>query len=76
MLICLMNQAISFNEILEAADNLSLEEQESLIDVIRRRIANSRRQEIASLVALAREEHKAGKLHPENPDEIMQSLLL
>lgn len=70
-----MNHAISFNEILESADRLSLEEQESLIDVIRRRIATRRRQEIAFLVSSAREEYKAGELRPESPDEIMQSLL-
>lgn len=70
-----MNHAISFNELLEAADRLSLEEQESLVDVIRRRVANRRRQEISSLVVSAREEHKAGKLRPESQDEIMQSLL-
>ncbi len=70
-----MSHAISFNELLEAADSLSLEEQESLVDVIRRRVANRRRQEITSLVVSAREEHKAGKLRPESPDEIMQSLL-
>ncbi|WP_417908865.1 hypothetical protein [Candidatus Electronema sp. PJ] len=70
-----MNHAVSFNEVLEAADHLSLDEQESLIDLIRRRIANRRRQEIAALVSSAREEYKAGGLHPESPDEIMQSLL-
>ena len=70
-----MNQAISFNEVLEAVDHLSLDEQESLVDVIRRRIAAPRRQEIAKLVLSAREECAAGALKPESPDDIMRSLL-
>ncbi|MGR0482710.1 MAG: hypothetical protein ACTFAL_15275 [Candidatus Electronema sp. V4] len=61
-----MSHAVSFNEILESTDRLSLEEQESLIDVIRRRSANRRRLEIASLVFSAREEFKAGWMRPEN----------
>jgi hypothetical protein len=70
-----MNQAISFNDVLEAVDCLSLDEQESLVDVIRRRIAAHRRQEIAKLVISAREEYANGTLKPESPDDIMQSLL-
>lgn len=70
-----MNHAVSFNEILESADRLSLEEQESLIDVIRRRIATRRRQEIATLVSSAQEGYKAGGLRPESLDEIMQALI-
>jgi hypothetical protein len=66
---------ITFNEVLEAVDHLSLDEQESLVDVIRRRIAAHRRQEMAKLVTSAQEEYKAGKLTPETPDDIMQSLL-
>ncbi|CAK8714952.1 hypothetical protein KKHLCK_04015 [Candidatus Electrothrix laxa] len=42
-----MNNAVTFNDVLDAVDHLSLDEQESLIDVIRRRIADHRRQEIS-----------------------------
>lgn len=70
-----MGNTISFNELLEAVDHLPLDEQESLIDVIRRRIAAHRRQEIAGLVSSARKEYKTGKLLPESPDDIMQSIL-
>ena len=70
-----MNQTSSFNDVLEAVGRLSLDEQESLVDVIRRRIAARRRQEIAKLVMSARPEYANGKLKPESPDDIMQSLL-
>ena len=70
-----MNNAVSFHEVLDAVEHLSLDEQESLIDVIRRRIAEHRRREIAGLVSSAREEYRNGKLSPENPDDIIQSIL-
>ncbi|MEW6351859.1 MAG: hypothetical protein AB1646_22650 [Thermodesulfobacteriota bacterium] len=33
-----MNQAMSFAEVVEAVDSLTLEEQETLVDIIRRRM--------------------------------------
>jgi len=54
---------ISFNELLEAVEQLSLDEQESLIEVIRHRVADHHRQEISTIILSAREEHKTGRCH-------------
>lgn len=70
-----MAKATSFSELLEAVDHLSLDEQESLIDVVRHRIAEYRRQEISSLILSARKEYQQGKLSPEKPQDIMDSIL-
>ncbi len=70
-----MGKAISFNELLEAVDHLSLDDQESLIDVIRHRMADHRRQKISMLISSAREEYQTGKLAPETPQDIMKSIL-
>ena len=70
-----MSNAVSFNEVLDAVEQLPIDEQESLIDVIRRRIAARRRREIATLVSSAREEYRTGKLVPETPEDIMRSIL-
>ena len=70
-----MGKAILFNELLEAVDHLSPDEQESLIDVVRHRIAEYRRQEISKLVFSARKEYQQGKLSPETPQDIMNSIL-
>ena len=70
-----MANAISFHEVLDAVEQLPIDEQESLIDLLRRRIAEYRRQEIAALVSSAQEEYRNGKLTPESPDDIMQSIL-
>lgn len=70
-----MAKATSFSELLDAVDHLSLDEQESLIDVVRHRIAEHRRQEISSLISSARKEYKQGELFPETPQDIMNSIL-
>nr|VFK12820.1 MAG: hypothetical protein BECKLPF1236B_GA0070989_104024 [Candidatus Kentron sp. LPFa]VFK64113.1 MAG: hypothetical protein BECKUNK1418G_GA0071005_104127 [Candidatus Kentron sp. UNK]VFK68908.1 MAG: hypothetical protein BECKUNK1418H_GA0071006_10081 [Candidatus Kentron sp. UNK] len=71
-----MGKAISFNELLEAVDHLSPDEQDSLIDVVRHRITEHRRQEISALISSARKEYQQGKLCPETPQDIMNSILL
>ena len=70
-----MSNAVSFNEVLDAVEQLPIDEQESLIDLIRRRIAEYRRQEITTLVSSAREEYRTGGLVPETPEDIMRSIL-
>jgi hypothetical protein len=47
----IMESVLPFGEVLEAVDKLSLEEQETLIEIIRRRIIERRRTEIASNAA-------------------------
>jgi hypothetical protein len=70
-----MGKAILFNELLEAVEHLSLDEQESLIDVVRHRIAERRRQEISEFVLSARQEYQQGNLSPETPQDIMKAIL-
>lgn len=53
-----MKTGISFNEILESIDQLSDEEQEMLTDIIRNRLRERRREEIAQN---ARETYEALK---------------
>ena len=64
-----------FGQLLEAADNLSVEEQESLIDILRRRLAERRREEIAADVREAREAFNAGECRPATPDEIFEEIV-
>jgi hypothetical protein len=51
----------SFGEILEEADKLSLEEQEVLIDVLSRRAADRRRDQLGRDIRKARREFKEGQ---------------
>ena len=66
---------ISFGEILEAADQLTLEEQESLIDILHRRMIERRRAELAKDIEDARREFEEGRCQPATPSEIMEEIL-
>lgn len=61
----------SFSDVVDAADELSVEEQETLLAILRRRLAERRRAELVREVAEARAEHQAGRSHPASVSEIM-----
>ena len=65
----------TFGQVLEWADALSLEEQESLVDVLQRRLREQRRAELAKAVKEARKEFKAGRCRPASPGEIIKKIL-
>jgi uncharacterized membrane protein len=64
-----------FAEVLEAADHLSTEEQVELVEVLRKRIIEQRRREIAQDIREARQEFAAGQSQPATPDEILRKIL-
>ncbi|HVT58738.1 MAG TPA: hypothetical protein VHR45_10080 [Thermoanaerobaculia bacterium] len=64
-----------FGEILDAADQLSIEEQETLVDVLHRRVVETRREELALEIEQARHEHQAGQSRPATAAEIAKTLL-
>lgn len=68
-------EAKSFGEILEAADQLSLEEQETLIDVLSRRATDRRRELLVQDIRKARKEFKEGHVLPATPDDILSEIL-
>ena len=70
-----MENVLAFGEVLEAADELSLEEQETLIEVIRRRVIERRREELAREIQDAQKEFQAGYCRPMTPDELMMEIL-
>ena len=70
-----MENVLAFGEVLEAADRLSPEEQETLADILGRRIIERRRQELTAEVQSARKEYKAGSCEPVTPDELMAEIL-
>jgi hypothetical protein len=66
---------MSFSEILEAADQLSLDEQTSLIEVLRHRVTERRREELAREIQEARCEFQAGRCQPKTPAEVLKEIL-
>ena len=61
----------TFADIVDAADKLSVDEQEALLEILRRRIATRNRAEIARDVQSARTEHASGQSHVATVAQIM-----
>lgn len=70
-----MNPVLPFGEVLEAADHLSREEQEELIAILHRRLAQAARQRLAADVQEARQEFTEGRCSPVTPDALMREIL-
>ncbi len=64
--------ALSFHEILEQLEHLSTEDQDVLIDVIKRRRAELRRKEIAENIRKSGEEFAAGLTSSGTVDQLME----
>lgn len=65
----------TFGQVLESAEELSLDEKEDLVSILRRRMAEERRAELIKAVKEARQEFKAGRCHSASPDEILKKIL-
>lgn len=70
-----MTPIVPFDEVLESADHLSPDEQEALIAILHRRLAEAGRQRVAADVQEARQELAAGKCQPTTPDDLMREIL-
>lgn len=70
-----MAQTMPFGEVLEAIDHLSLDEQETLRDILHRRIAEQGRRKLAAEIASARQEFAKGQCQPATADDLMKEIL-
>jgi len=64
-----------FGDVLEAADHLSLEEQQELIAILQRRLAEAGRQRLIAEVQEARQAFAAGQCRPVTAEELMREIL-
>ena len=65
----------SYGQVLDSIEALPEEQQESLMDIVRKRLAERRRATLFKSVREARKEFKSGKLRPATPSEIMRKVL-
>jgi hypothetical protein len=70
-----MTPVLQFGEVLEAADQLSLDEQQELIAVLRRRVAETGRRRLLAEIQEARQQFAAGQCRVVTPAEIMREIL-
>jgi hypothetical protein len=63
-----------FAQVLDSADGLAFEEQESLVELLQHRLAEHRRAELMAAVKSARREFKAGLCRPASPVQIIKRI--
>ena len=68
-------QTVNFYEVLEIVEMLPEEEQETLLDIIQRRLREHRRERIAQNVTKAREEYAKGEIRKGTVDELMEEIM-
>jgi len=69
-----MAQTLPFGEVLDAADRLTVDEQETLVAILRRRLAEQGRKQIAAEIAETRREYQAGGCRPVAVDDLMHEI--
>jgi hypothetical protein len=65
----------TFAQVLDSADKLGVEEQESLVEVLQRRLAERRRETLFDAVKSARREFAGGICRPGTPKQIVKRIL-
>jgi len=66
---------ITFATILDAADQLPLEDQENLIDILQKRLRDHRRAELVQEVQQAQQEFAQGQYKIATPQQIIEEIL-
>jgi hypothetical protein len=66
---------LQFGEVLEAADHLSHDEQQELIDILRRRLTQASRDRLVAEVNESRQEFTDGRCLPTTPSELMREIM-
>ncbi len=71
----IMETNSSFDQVLENIEQFSVEEQETLVEVIRRRLIDQKRKKIVQEIKEAKREFERGEAVPVTPDELMKEIL-
>lgn len=70
-----MDAVPRFADVVEAIETLSLEEQETLLEVVHGRVVERHRERLAAAVAEAREEYGRGTCRATTVDDLMGEIL-
>ncbi|PIQ44767.1 MAG: hypothetical protein COW04_11230 [Deltaproteobacteria bacterium CG12_big_fil_rev_8_21_14_0_65_43_10] len=67
-------KGITFNEALELIESLPEEQKESLIDIVKNRLIEERREKLAQSIKKAKKEYARGKVRKGTVDDLMREL--
>ena len=66
---------MSFHEIIEYVEELPVEEQELLIELVKKRIIEKRRRELEKEIKQARKDYEKGKVTRGTADDLIREIL-
>lgn len=67
--------AMTFADILDAADQLPLKDQEDLIRILENRLRDQKRAVLVQDVQSAQQEFESGECSPTTPEQLMEEIL-
>jgi hypothetical protein len=70
----LLGKSMTFDKVLDMIDALPAEQRESLIEIVRSRLIEERRDRLASSIRKARKEYERGKISRGTVDNLMDEL--
>ena len=70
-----MERLLPFAEVLDAVNQLSFEEQQTLVDIVRRRMTEQGREQRTTEILEARREFAEGRCQASTVDELMDEIL-
>lgn len=70
-----MSTAMKFTDVVDSVERLSTDEQEALVEIIRRRLAERRRERLVAEIAEARAEYARGEAQATSADDLMTEIL-
>jgi hypothetical protein len=65
----------TYGEVVDSIDALPDDQQETLLELVQRRLSERRRENLVKSVHEARKEFKAGKILPAAPKDILRKIL-
>lgn len=65
----------TFAEILDATEQLPLEDQENLIHILKNRLRDQKRTELVKDIQEAQQEYAQGQCQPATPQQILEEIL-
>jgi hypothetical protein len=66
---------VTFADLIEAAEQLPIEEQEDLVHILKNRLRDRKKAELIKDVAEAQQEFAQGKCKPLTPEQIIEEIL-
>ena len=68
-------EALRFGDVLDAIDLMPMEDQEQIVEIVRRRLSLARREQLVQEVLEAEREYAEGRCKAATIDEIMKDIL-